>query len=371
MAKVAVTRVEFYDAAVIRESLERLLTEIGQGDFVRPGERILVKPNLLAGFPPERAVTTHPAVVEAVLGAVIDRGAIPIVGDSPGGVLRGTKTVYAKTGIADVAEKMGAEIIPPEAKGARKIPLPDGETLHISKIVDEVDGIVDLAKLKTHSLELMTLTVKNLYGLVPGFRKAEYHKIYPTPYRFAELVVELYSHTVPKARLAVVDGIVGMDGNGPSAGRPRKLGIFALSDSASALDDFLENFVGLKKHSPIVNVLRKRGLIPDYEVKTLPPAPERPRNFKIPSNLRWYFLPAWFTRVAGRLVQVKPGVDEAKCIKCGECFKSCPVGAISIEMGRTPPKFDYSKCIRCYCCHEICPVGAIVFKKSPLSRLVG
>ncbi len=366
---VVLRKVGDYEVESVRRVFEEMVDAAGVGDFVRRGEKILVKPNMLAGFPPERAVTTHPAVVEAVLGAILDRCAVPVVGDSPGGVLRGTKTVYAKTGIAEVARKMGVQMIPIEAESAIKFPLPDGETLFVSRIIEEVDGIVDLAKLKSHSLELTTLAVKNLYGLVPGFRKAEYHKIYPTPWKFAWLIVELYQRVAPKVRLAMVDGILAMDGNGPSAGRPRKLGIFALSRNAPALDFALEELIGLKKHSPIVRLLIQRKMVPKF--KLLNPDDITPvEDFKIPSNWHWYLAPAWLTRILGRLVQVKPGVDEAKCIKCGECFKSCPVGAISMEIGKTPPKFDYSKCIRCYCCHEICPVGAVVFKKSPLARWI-
>ncbi|MCD6595289.1 DUF362 domain-containing protein [bacterium] len=370
MATVIFKRETDYDVGKIYDSLVEMIEIGGLSDKIKYGERILLKPNLLAARTPDSAVTTHPAVVEAVAKIVLDYSAIPIIGDSPGGAIRGTQRVLKNTGMLKISEKLGIETISLEAKSAIQIKLPDGKILHISKIINEVDGIINIAKLKTHSLVLMTLTVKNLYGLIPGFRKAEYHKIYPTPPKFARLVAELYSAVKDNLKFSVLDGIVGMDGNGPSSGQAHKFGLLALSDNPPALDFEIENIAGLKSHSPIMKELIKRNLVPQYEVKWLGEKIENFKNFKIPSNWYLYLAPAFLTKFLGKLVQVAPDVVDSKCIHCGDCMHSCPVDAITMIIEKTSPKFDYSKCIRCLCCHEICPTKAIIFKKSILAKFI-
>ncbi|MCD6417792.1 DUF362 domain-containing protein [bacterium] len=361
---------EDYDVEKIRRIFLRMLENLDYGEKIRSGERILLKPNLLAARKPHRAITTHPAVVEAVASVVIDLGATPVISDSPGGAIRGAQRVLNNTGMNDVAKRLNIKTIPLETKGANIFTLPDGEKLFISKIVEEVDGIINLPKMKTHSLTLTTFATKNLYGLVPGFRKAEFHKIYPTPRKFARLIVEVYKAVREKIRLNFIDGIVGMDGNGPSSGDVRKIGILGLSDDTAAMDAALEKIIGLKSPAPITIELKRQNLLPDFAIEWLDGIPAENINLKIPSNWAMRFVPAFITRSLGALVQVYPDVDEKKCIKCGDCKNSCPVSAISMEAGKTAPQFDYKKCIRCLCCHEICPTSAVIFKKSWLAKFI-
>ncbi len=370
MEKVFFAKCDNYDVPRIREILSNFLADTDYKDTIRSGERILLKPNLLSAREPERAVTTHPAIVEAVASIVIKMGATPIIADSPGGAIRGTKRVLNNTGMNAVAEKLGIETIPLETIGANRFTLPDGKELFISKIIDDVDGIINLPKMKTHSLMLTTFAVKNLYGLVPGFRKAEFHKIYPTPKKFAKLIVEIYEKVHHKIRLNILDGIVGMDGNGPSSGRVREIGIIAMSKNAPAMNAALEKLIELKSPSPITAELFRRKLVPDNSAHWLGEKIDKIDDFKIPSNWAMRFVPAFLTRSLGGLVQVYPTVDIEKCIMCGDCMHSCPVEAIAMIIGKTPPKFDYKKCIRCLCCHEICPESAVIFKKSWLAKFI-
>ncbi len=353
----------------VGEVLGRLLRAAKALEGLRKGAKVLVKPNLLSARRPEQAVTTHPAVVGALVELLIEAGAKPLISDSPGGAIRGTRRVFENTGMLAVAEKLGVEIVPLETAGVKKIPLPDGETLILTSIVDEVDWIVPVAKLKTHSLTLTTLSVKNLYGLIPGFMKAEYHKLYPSPRRFSWLLAELFERVREKILFGVVDGIVGMDGNGPSSGRIRQIGLLAVSRDIAAMDDLLERLVGLPKPSPICAELRRRGLVPEAKAVWLDENAVEVNDFRIPSNWAMRLVPSWLGRALGRFVQIYPGVDAERCTRCGECARSCPTNAITMDAEK-PPSFDYRRCIRCLCCHEICPVGAVVFRRSFLARFI-
>ncbi|RKZ33081.1 hypothetical protein DRQ33_04805, partial [bacterium] len=297
MSIVILKRVGEYNEADIQAILAEMLNSANLLNKIKSGSRVLIKPNLLSARNPNSAITTHPTVVSAVAKMVMESGAIPIIGDSPGGVAQRTKQVYSTTGISQLAQKLSIETISLEAKSAIEYKLPDGEILYVSRILDEIDCIINIPKLKTHSLVLTTFATKNLYGLVPGFRKSEYHKIYPTPTKFSWLIAELYQRVKEKVIFSVLDGIIGMDGDGPSAGRVRKFGIIAVSDSCSAMDCAIENLVGLSSHSPVVRELERRKLLPEFELNWFGEPIESIDDFKIPSNWLAHLAPSWLTRI--------------------------------------------------------------------------
>ena len=367
--EVLFSRIEAYERNIIKKVLEGMLDDAGLSGCITPGDRILVKPNLVSSFTPERAATTHPAFVEAVCRLLIERGAKPVISDSPGGLIRSPKGVFDITGMSDVISRLDLETVHLEAGKPGRFRLEDETDLHLTGYLDEIDGIVNLPKLKSHCLTLSTLAVKNLYGLVPGFRKGEYHKYYPTPKRFAWIMAEIYSRVRDKIRLNIVDGIVGMEGNGPSAGTARAFGIAGLSRDAAALDAALENLLGFKRPSPILKELVKRGLVPEHDVSWMEGEALSISDFRIPSNWHLNMVPTWLSRILGGLVQVYPKVIAGNCVRCGLCMRSCPVGAISTEPAGSCPKFDYKRCIRCQCCSELCPESAIFFRKTFLTRL--
>ena len=368
MQPVYLARCAVYEVEPLCELVEQLLTACGEAGRFRPGERIWVKPNLLAAHEPDKAVTTHPALIEAAVRFLRGRGATPLLADSPGGVIRNPARVYRDTGVSELAQRLGVELLHLEAEGAAAHTLPDGTTLYLSSLLERVDGILNLPKLKTHSLMLSTFAVKNLYGVIPGFRKGEYHKLYPTPRRFAWLLAELYARVRAKIRVNLLDGVWGMDGNGPSAGNRKHFGLLAAATSAAAMEAALEGLFRFRRPSPLARELARRGWLPPLEVRWLAGDEEGLPGMELPSN--WYmgFTPRWLARILGRAVEVYPAVDRERCVLCGDCMRACPVGAIAMVPGASPPRFDYRACIRCLCCHELCPQRAIVFRKTPLAR---
>lgn len=373
-SQVAISRAESYEIQTLRSSFLSLLDSLGGWrSFIETGEKVLLKPNLLSARTPERAVTTHPNLVKVVAQSLIDYGAVVSIGDSPGGADRGVARVFDNTGMSAVADELGIEQVNFEASGARTIQTEDGLTLSIARAIFNFDKIISISKLKTHSLMLFTGAIKNLFGTVPGFRKAEYHKKYPLPRDLGKLLVAIYAN-VP-ITLHIMDAVVGMEGNGPSSGELRDVGLILASSDGVALDSIAEHIIGIRGKKSITTRLASRqglgvgdlekidilgGNLEDF-VLTKP--------FKLPPRVPDRFIPSWLITPFTRLVWIRPEPIEDKCVRCGICAKNCPVDAIAM---RNPeiPQFDYGKCITCMCCHELCPHDAINLRKSFLARRI-
>ena len=213
--------------------MARLLALIGGMEaFVKPGQSVLVKPNLLSDCTPDEAVTTHPEVVRAVVRAVKQAGAKPWVADSPSNAVH-LQRVWEKTGMEAICRAEDVPLVNLEKGGSEEFET-RGIRFRIAKAVLQADAIVSLPKVKTHVLTGLTAGVKNMYGAVPGFQKTSLHKDYPRRDDFADLLVAVYSRAKPV--LSIADGVVGMEGNGPSGGTPVALHFLAASDDAVALD---------------------------------------------------------------------------------------------------------------------------------------
>ena len=339
--------------------------------FVKPGEKILLKPNLLSARSPEEAVTTHPEFVRSVIKILKESGAIVLLGDSPGGAIKGVERVWEKTGMLNLAREENIELINLETYPKIEVPIdyPAVKTLYLSRIIYDVSGIISLPKLKTHNLCVLTAAIKNLYGLIPGLRKAEYHKMAPLPQDLSRLLLELYQIVRPKLRLTIVDGIVGMDGDGPSSGRIRPIGIVAIGDEALALDKELAIFLGLnpKKIQILKQAEKKFGPIIG---KPVGPRPAEPEKFLKPTNWYYFIIPRFLVKFLGKFIWAKPVIDQKICNACMLCVNSCPVKTIKMEPVIKKPKIIDKNCINCLCCHELCPQKAISLKKSFLARFI-
>lgn len=369
----------------VPEKMARLLEMAGGiGAFAGPGEKIALKVNLLHAARPERAVTTHPAVALSVAQAAQDAGAVPFIVDSPGGGYRyDEKTLmktYRTTGMEDVARTAGIELNLDCSH--RIVPFPNGRLIKRFEVISPVldaDGIFNLCKLKTHMFTYMTGAVKNHFGVIPGLAKPGYHaKLHDTS-RFAAMLLDLTE--LMSARLFIMDAVIAMEGEGPSAGAPRHVGLLLASTNPVALDTVGSKIIGLAADkNPVLVEAEKRGMGPirleDVELIGVNKNSLDCGGFQPPAT---YFegmgigrLP-WYQRMLSPLfktgMSVRPVVREKKCIACGVCTKACPVKAITIIEKKTA-RIDDDRCIRCYCCHEMCQEKAIDLKQGLLYRLI-
>ncbi|MBN2541412.1 DUF362 domain-containing protein [bacterium] len=339
-------------------------------NFISRGDKVLLKPNLLMPKAPEFNVTSHPSVMEAVAELVGEAGGIPSIGDGPGGTGYELHHVYEITGMKGVADKLGIELVNFRQEGSRRIDL-DGQEVFITKALERFDKVISISKLKTHNLTTFTGAVKNTYGLIPGYQKAGYHKKYPFPEEFCELVVRVYKATKPT--LNIMDAIEGMDGNGPGAGRTRQIGALLMSEDGVALDKVAVELVGGGEVKiPTLKIAERMGLgnteLENIEILGANLHEFDVKDFKFPKSPQYSWAPRGLANFITRFMWVRPYLLREKCISCETCFKSCPVDAI--KMVNNFPVFDYKKCISCLCCFEVCPEAALDLKRSLIARII-
>lgn len=367
---VSIVRCSGYDENDVLKGLRQSIDLIGGIEhFVRKRDQVLLKPNLLYGKAPEKAVTTHPAIVKGMIQIVREAGGIPFIGDSPSvGSLRKTAE---KAGIKAVADDMNCPLVefdkpvlPPQGKGKFF------KHLEVDRSVLEADVVINLPKWKTHSLTLLTLGVKNLFGCVPGSRKQLWHLKAGDDHKvFAQILSDLYITIKPS--LTVLDGIVGMEGNGPNSGRPIPLGLILASEDSLSLDQIVCDLLDISRETLLTNrVALEEGLGKDgIEVFGERVEEVRIKHFKLPvlSQPDWN-LPGFIQKALKNALTSKPVVKEEACSTCDQCVEICPPRALK-RMGKGLA-FDYGKCIRCFCCQEVCPEGAITAKAGWALRMI-
>ena len=371
LTEVAVVRADSYEAHNVEQSIVRLLDLLGGLDrFVKRGMRVLIKPNLLSAKGPDRAITTHPELVATVARMVRDLGGRVLIGDSPAGAKTGIQRVWDETGYSDMARRNDLELVSFEASGTTPVAV-DTRVYYVSKPALEADLIINMPKLKTHVLTLMTGAVKNMFGVIPGFRKGMYHKEAPTPRRFSRIVVDIFSTVQPE--LNIMDAVVAMEGDGPASGTPRTCGLLMASADAVALDTVAGHIIGLdpaKVHTTRMAADAGLGIGWLEGVAVLGESLDsvRVRDFKLTSNRAMEFIPKLAVDVISPFLWLRPKVDETKCTGCGDCVNSCPTKALQTLNGDGLPSLTKELCINCWCCHEICPADAVFIDKSWLAR---
>jgi uncharacterized protein (DUF362 family)/Pyruvate/2-oxoacid:ferredoxin oxidoreductase delta subunit len=369
---VSLIRCENYDQPELDQAVRRAVDLLGGiSRFVKSGDRVLLKPNLLAARTPEKRVTTDPGVVRCVAIMVMEAGGRPLIADSP--AIESFRKIGQTTEMNRVAEELGIELKEME----RSTPVAHGgnglfRKLELSADALEADVVINLPKLKTHSQMLLTLGVKNLFGTVVAQRKAEWHYMVGVNRdTFASLLLEIYKTVSPA--LTILDGVWGMEGHGPSNGRPRHLNLIGASEDAVALDMSVCNLLGISLNDfPLYRAARASGT-GETELKRIDFLGDDPRgfvkkDFDAPKLDSVSLLPNVFDWFAKRYLASKPVQEKDTCAGCGQCAEICPAEAI--QLGQQKVDFDYDRCIRCYCCQEICPRDAIQFKKGLLMRLL-
>jgi uncharacterized protein (DUF362 family)/Pyruvate/2-oxoacid:ferredoxin oxidoreductase delta subunit len=367
---VSLVRCATYDRAEVESSLDRALAPLGgMGAFVREGQRVFLKVNLLRKAEPDLAISTHPELVRAVALAAKAAGASEVmIGDSPGGRTTpgAARALFEVSGMAAVASEVGARLSLLDDAVVR-VPAPGGRTyrsFNLGREAVDADVLIDLPRLKTHGFMMFTGAVKNLFGMVPGLEKAQFHLKVPDRDDFAEMLVDLLLACRPA--LSIMDAVVGMEGDGPSGGTPRHVGAVLASADAVALDVVASAIAGFDPLEVYTNrAAHGRGLGPadadDVDVIGEAWRDLAPPGFAHPARDLSRNMPPGMARWVRKRFASRPFLEHRDaCTSCRTCEKNCPVTAIAMEGDR--PAFDYDRCIRCYCCQELCPERAIALK---------
>ena len=380
-AKVLCRACPDYEQKKVDEAVEAVFAFCSNAQRLGPHSHVLLKPNLLAKHPPERAVTTHPAVVAACIRACIRRGVLPqhiTVADSPGGRWSpgGMRAVYTCTGIQEVCDTLGAEAYLDCQAGVRQT---DGRRVRSFELMQpalQADFVIDLPKVKTHVMTGMTCAVKNLFGMVPGLSKAEFHMRFPKPEVFGDMLVDLCETVRPD--MIVADGVTAMEGDCPASGMPYALGLILGGQNAYEVDLVVCRIMGiLPQRVPYLAAAMARKLCPacatedliDGDVQAAAPRAE----FHLPSSMMDITFAQkaprairWVVPGAEKWIAPRPKVHRALCVGCGKCAEICPGDAIRVQNGKA--SIFRNRCIRCFCCHEMCPVKAIEVHRFALFR---
>jgi uncharacterized protein (DUF362 family)/ferredoxin-like protein FixX len=283
---------------------------------------------------------------------------------------------FAVSGYDEMCQRNGVRLVNFREQGFTETP-GDGrilKSIHLASVIREVDLIINLPKLKTHSLAVFTGGIKNNYGFIPSGRRVRWHGEHARPDDFNGVLVDIFAAVKPQ--LTIMDGITAMEGEGPALGGIRQLGIILTSRDTVALDSVAAAVIGLEPGE--VGAIRQaaaRGLgagdLERIKIAGEELAAIKCPDFKLPmsatSRLTGQTPRPLIRHLMGQYT-IQPHMVIENCVRCGECQHICPAGAIKENDGHF--EIDYRKCIRCLCCGEVCRYDAIVPRRPLGGRII-
>ena len=374
MSKVIIQECTDYSVKYIMTKINDGIEKLGGWEkFVKPGDTVLLKANLIGPKSSDSAAVTHSEFIRSLTRILKNMGCIVWIGDSSGGAIAGitpTAQSLKVAGYEKVAEEEGAIIKNFDREGVFEV-VPKGkfkDKMYLAKPLIDADVVINVPKLKTHSSTIYTGAVKNVFGSIPGLRKAMYHKIAPDKEDFGEILTDI--HEGAKFHLHIMDGIVSMQGDGPTAGTTYNANKILISTDPLALDTVAIRMIGMDiEEIDIFDAVRKRNLGQwnldkiivdgDYDSNSLPIL----ANYKFPKRYR--SKKGSNSKAVVKVVdffKARPVINKKKCKDCNVCIESCPIKIIDIDT----KKIDYIQCIECMCCHELCMHEAVELKSDNL-----
>jgi len=356
-----------YSADDVFRAVREIFEAMGAKRLFQSGEKVLLKPNFLQPSEDEKAITTHSQVLLVLCQCFLDWGCRVAIGDGPG--IGSVPECIARQRLADPLKRLGVSVV--NFTRTVTVALPQGrvvKSVPVAAELNQFDAVISVAKLKTHSQFYFTGSVKNLFGCLPGLLKSDYHLRFANSERLADFFLDILDAVRP--RLGFIDGVVGMEGEGPSAGRTKFAGFLAASTDCPALDIEVMKMISLDPSQTIY--LRERMKKRGYQVIYL----GRPKRvfFQPPRRLTSVEsvipLPPLLRQILKSLTVPIPIFSLPPiCRLCGNCIKACPAKPKAITIRKKRVSFIKSRCIRCYCCQEVCPYKAIHLSRPPLMRV--
>ncbi len=373
--EVAIARCKDYNEENVKNALSEVLKMLGDLSEIKDGSKVVIKANLVSFLKPEKAATTHPQLLIELCKRLKEKNCDITVGDSPGGPYNSINlnTVYKATGMTELTQ-YGVKLN--DNFNTITATFPEGlvcKEFPFTAYLKDADYVINFCKLKSHGMMGMSCAVKNLFGTIPGTIKPEFHFRYPNYDDFANMLIDLNQYLKPC--INIVDGIVAMEGNGPTAGTPKEVGVVLASKDPYKLDLVCSRIINLELNNvPTLEMSLKRGFIPESykEVKTNIDVDELVIHdfdtMKVHKALPFDDDTKLFGKLAKFFLKSKPNVNKDECIGCKKCMEVCPAKAITMVDNK--PHIDRKKCIKCFCCQEFCPKGAMKVKRTVVAKLL-
>ncbi len=381
---VSVSVCDKYDAETIKNILKNQFSALGISENYFKNKKVVIKPNLVMKKSAEAAATTHPAMIEALSSLLCELGGHEIIiAESPGGIYSESnlKSIYKVCGIEEAAFKSGISLN--FDTGFKEIKYPDGivsKSYNIINPIADADIIINLCKLKSHSLTKMSCAVKNLFGVIPGVQKFEMHARFPNLPDFSAMLVDLCKCVCQMHEVIhIADAIVGMEGNGPTGGNPRFIGAIISSRNPYNLDLSAADLLGFDD-APLIKCAYERGFCPKSNAELAftenSVFPQKINDFVMPDSVHHKNFFTIFPDIMGgnlvKILEPHPKINYKTCVGCGDCVRSCPVHTIDFVTikNKRKAKIKRDKCIKCFCCQELCPHKAVYIVKNPILSIL-